>query len=173
MPHVSWDNKNSKIRTNVGILGERNIIRYCFYAKLQSSVGLSDFCQSNWIKLNLISNTESCIYLHPELCNLILIFVYMCIYFISVFICNVFFLMIRFLQVSSTLSIQSKFHYCCSSMLRLSEKHRFFKISSFWEAMCSLIGQLSSVLWLAKYLKGVTEMLRPLPCCDGAMRLKQ
>ncbi len=55
-------------------------------------------------------------------------------------------------------------------MLHLSEKHRFLKSSSFWEARCSLIGQLSSVLWLAKYLKGVTEMLRPLPCCDAVSR---
>ncbi len=33
--------------------------------------------------------------------------------------------------------------------------------SSFWKARCALIGQLSSTLWLAEYLKHVTEM--PLP----------
>ncbi len=49
-------------------------------------------------------------------------------------------------------------------------------ISSFWEARCALIGQLSSALWLAEYLKRETEMLRPLPYCDvcpGTTRLKQ
>ncbi len=35
--------------------------------------------------------------------------------------------------------------------------HRFEK-----QGACDLIGQLSSVLWLAEYLKRVTEMLRPL-----------
>ncbi len=34
-------------------------------------------------------------------------------------------------------------------------------------ARCTLIGQLSSALWLAKYLKRETEMLRPLPYCDA------
>ncbi len=29
--------------------------------------------------------------------------------------------------------------------------------------LCALIGQLSSALWLAEYLKRVTEMLHPLP----------
>ncbi len=57
-------------------------------------------------------------------------------------------------------------HYCCSSMLRLSET-RFLQSSSFWEARCALIGQLSSALWLAEYLKRVTEMLCPLPYCDA------
>ncbi len=52
-------------------------------------------------------------------------------------------------------------------MLRLSETCRFLQSSSFWEARCALIGQLSSVLWLAEYLKRVTEMLHPLPYCDG------
>ncbi len=55
-------------------------------------------------------------------------------------------------------------------MLRLSETHSFFQSSSFWEARCALIGQLSSVLWLAEYLKRVTEMLRPLPYCDAVSR---
>ncbi len=44
---------------------------------------------------------------------------------------------------------------------------RFLQISLFWEARCAQIGQLSSALWLAEYLKRVTEMLRPLPCCDA------
>ncbi len=61
-------------------------------------------------------------------------------------------------------------HYCCSSVLRLSEMRRFLQSSSFWEARCALIGQLSSALWLAEYLKRVTEMLRPLPYCDAVSR---
>ncbi len=52
-------------------------------------------------------------------------------------------------------------------MLRLSETRQFLQSSSFWEARCALIGQLSSALWLAEYLKRVTEMVRPLPCCDA------
>ncbi len=55
-------------------------------------------------------------------------------------------------------------------MLRLSETRRFLQSSSFWEARCALIGQLSSALWLAEYLKRVMEMLRPLPYCDGVSR---
>ncbi len=51
-------------------------------------------------------------------------------------------------------------HYCCSPLLRLSET-RFLQSSSFWKARCALIGQLSSVLWLAKYLKLETETLCP------------
>ncbi len=42
--------------------------------------------------------------------------------------------------------------------------------SSFWEARCALIGQLSSALWLDVYLKRETEMLRPSPHCDGVSR---
>ncbi len=61
-------------------------------------------------------------------------------------------------------------HYCCSSMLRLSETHWFLQSSSFWEARHALIGQLSSALWLAEYLKHETEMLRPLPYCDAVSR---
>ena len=45
--------------------------------------------------------------------------------------------------------------------------HRFLQSSSFWKARCVLIGQLSSALWLAKYLKLVTEMLCSLPYCDA------
>ncbi len=55
-------------------------------------------------------------------------------------------------------------------MLRLSETRRFLQSSSFWEAGCALIGQLSSALWLAEYLKRVTEMLRPLPYGDAVSR---
>ncbi len=61
-------------------------------------------------------------------------------------------------------------------MLRLSETRRFLQSSSFWEVRRALIGQLSSVLWLAEYLERETEMLRPSPYCDacpGATRLKQ
>ncbi len=42
--------------------------------------------------------------------------------------------------------------------------------SSFWEARRALIGQLSSALWLAEYLKRLMEMLRPSPYCDGVFR---
>ncbi len=52
-------------------------------------------------------------------------------------------------------------------MPRLSETRRFLQSSSFWEERRALIGQLSSALWLAEYLKRVTEMLRPLPYCDA------
>ncbi len=38
-------------------------------------------------------------------------------------------------------------------MPRLSETHRFLQSSSFWEARRALIGQQSSALWLAEYLK--------------------
>ncbi len=33
---------------------------------------------------------------------------------------------------------------------------QFLQSSSFWEARCALIGQLSSALWLAEYLKRET-----------------
>ncbi len=55
-------------------------------------------------------------------------------------------------------------------MLRLSEMCRFLQSSAFWKARCALIGQLSSALWLAEYLKRVTEMLRPSPYCDAVSR---
>ncbi len=55
-------------------------------------------------------------------------------------------------------------------MFRLSETCRFLQSSSFWEARRALIGQLSSALWLAEYLKRETEMLRPLPYCDAVSR---
>ncbi len=47
-------------------------------------------------------------------------------------------------------------------MLHLSETRRFLQSSSFWEARCARIGQLSSALYVH-----VTEMLRSLPCCDA------
>ncbi len=55
-------------------------------------------------------------------------------------------------------------------MLHLSEMRRFLQISSFWEERCALISQLSSAFWLAKYLKRVTEMLRPLPYGNAVSR---
>ncbi len=61
-------------------------------------------------------------------------------------------------------------------MLHLSETCRFLQSSSFWEARRALIGQLSSALWLAEYLKHETEMLHPSPYCDacpGATTQKQ
>ncbi len=55
-------------------------------------------------------------------------------------------------------------------MPRLSETCQFLQSSSFWEARRPLIRQLSSVLWLAVYLKREAEMLRPLPYCDAVSR---
>ncbi len=55
-------------------------------------------------------------------------------------------------------------------MSHLSETCRFLQSSTFWEARHALIGQLSSALWLAKYLKRETEMLRPSPYCDAVSR---
>ncbi len=37
--------------------------------------------------------------------------------------------------------------------------HQFLQSSSFWKAQWALIGQISSALWLAAYLKRVSEML--------------
>jgi len=53
---------------------------------------------------------------------------------------------------------------------RLSETRRFLQSSSFWEARHALIGQLSSALWLAEYLKRVPEMLSHSPYCDVVYR---
>ncbi len=39
----------------------------------------------------------------------------------------------------------------------------FYKAHRSNKAWCALIGQLYSALWLAEYLKRVTEMLSPLP----------
>ncbi len=75
--------------------------------------------------------------------------------------------MFKRLKVQKTHYFPHTVHYCCSSMLRLSEMHRFLQSSSFWEARCALIGQC---LWLAEYLKHETEMLNPLPCCDAMSR---
>ncbi len=55
-------------------------------------------------------------------------------------------------------------------MPRLSETRWFLQSLSFWEARRALIGQLSSALWLAEYLKRETEMLHPLPYCDAVSR---
>ncbi len=54
-------------------------------------------------------------------------------------------------------------------MICLSETHWFLQSSSFWEARRALIGQLSSALRLAEYLKRVIEMLRPhrIVICGG------
>ncbi len=57
-------------------------------------------------------------------------------------------------------------------MLRLSETRTSLQSSSFWDARCAVIGQLTSALWLAEYLKREMEMLHPLQYCD-AMRRKQ
>ncbi len=58
-------------------------------------------------------------------------------------------------------------------MLRFSERCWFLQSSSFWEVRCAPIGQLSGALWLAEYLKRVTEMLRPLPGCHAMSRLNK
>ncbi len=62
----------------------------------------------------------------------------------------------------------------CTLLLLLyappSETRWFLQSSSFWEARRALIGQLSGALWLAEYLKRMTEMLRPLPYCDDVSR---
>ncbi len=56
-------------------------------------------------------------------------------------------------------------------MPRPSETRRFLQSSSLWKARCrALIGQLSGVLWLAKYLKREMEMLCPLLYCDAVSR---
>ncbi len=73
-------------------------------------------------------------------------------------------------EVQKTHYFPHTVHYCCSSMLRLSETRQFLQSLSFWEARHALIGQLSSTLWLAEYLKRKTEMLCPLPYCDAVSR---
>ncbi len=55
----------------------------------------------------------------------------------------------------------------CPAFLKRAD---FLQSSSFWEARRALIGQLSSALWLAEYLKRETEMLSPLPYCDAVSR---
>ncbi len=55
-------------------------------------------------------------------------------------------------------------------MPHLSETCRFLQSSSFWKARCALIGQLSSALWLAEYLKHEMDMLHPSPHCDAVCR---
>ncbi len=49
------------------------------------------------------------------------------------------------------------------TLLLLLSAPPFWKVLIFYKAWCALIGQPSSALWLAEYLKRVTEMLRPLP----------
>ncbi len=73
-------------------------------------------------------------------------------------------------KVQKTHYFPNTVHYCCSCMLCLSETCQFLQSSSFWEARCALIGQLSSALWLAEYLKRETETLRPSLYCDAVSR---
>ncbi len=57
-------------------------------------------------------------------------------------------------------------------MLRLSETRQLIQSSSFREARPArpaLIGQLSSALWLAEYLKCEMEMLHLLLYCDATL----
>ncbi len=58
-------------------------------------------------------------------------------------------------------------HYCYSSMLHLSETRWFLQSSSFWEARRALIGQLSSVLWLAVPQAWDGNVIIPLTYCDA------
>ncbi len=62
--------------------------------------------------------------------------------------------------------------YCTLLLLYAppSETRQFLQSSTFWEARRALIGQLSSALWLAEYLKREMEMLRPSPYCDAVSR---
>ncbi len=60
--------------------------------------------------------------------------------------------------------------YIIVASLCLSETRRFLQSSSFWEARRALIGQLSSALWLAEYLKRETEMLHPSLYWDAVSR---
>ncbi len=60
-------------------------------------------------------------------------------------------------------TLKHKTHY----FPRLSKTRQFFQSSLFWEARRALIGQVSSLLWLAEYLKCEMEMLRPLPYFDA------
>ncbi len=55
-------------------------------------------------------------------------------------------------------------------MPRLSETRRFYKAHHSEKPGMLWLAQLSSALWLAEYLKRVTEMLRPSPYCDGVSR---
>ncbi len=55
----------------------------------------------------------------------------------------------------------------CSAFLKRVD---FLQSSSFWEVRCALIGQLSSVLWLAEYLERETEILCSSPYCDAVSR---
>ncbi len=78
--------------------------------------------------------------------------------------CNAMFM--RF-KVQKTHYFPHTVRYCCSFLPSISETCQFLQSSSFWKARCALIGQLSSVLWLAEYLKHVKEMLCPLPYLEA------
>ncbi len=79
---------------------------------------------------------------------------------------TLFLVFMRF-KVKKTHYFPHTVHYCCSAFLKCVD---FLQSSSFWEARHALIGQLSSVLWLAEYLKREMEMLHPLPYCDTVSR---
>ncbi len=49
-------------------------------------------------------------------------------------------------EVQKTHYFPHNVHYCCSSMPRFSETHRFLQSSSFLEARRALIGQLYGAL---------------------------
>ncbi len=61
-----------------------------------------------------------------------------------------------------TLNHVNTLHYIIVAPLRSAflKRFDFLQSSSFWKARYALIGQLSSALWLAEYLKRVTEVLR-------------
>ncbi len=62
-------------------------------------------------------------------------------------------------------------HYCCSSMPLLSETCNFYKAHCSEKRGVLWLASYPVRLWLAEYLKHVTEMLRPFPCCDAVSRL--
>ncbi len=62
------------------------------------------------------------------------------------------------------------FHILYIIVAPLCPAFRFLQSSWIWEVSRALIGQLSSAMWLAEYLKRVMEMLRPSPHCDAMSR---
>ncbi len=63
-------------------------------------------------------------------------------------------------------------HCCCSSVLCLSEMRRFSQSSSFWEARCALIGQLSSAYWRIPQVCDGNVMLLAISRRDEAKTIK-
>ncbi len=83
--------------------------------------------------------------MNPKLCSLIHISVYMCIYFKFVYMQCVFFIMTGFLQVSTTLSIQSKFHFHWGVNMKVFQ--------SDWASICLLMDYLGAYLFEEEIVK--------------------